>query len=159
MITGIVAIARNNAIGRDGRLPWHYSTDLKFFKRTTTGGVVVMGYNTWRSIGRPLPNRRNIVLSRRRELGAESGAELARSKDEIVGIGRSADVFIIGGAEIYREFADVIDRWIVTRIPETVDDADTFFPPELLDGFVETGREPIGDDLIAETYQRVGFVV
>lgn len=154
MITGIVAISRDNAIGRGGRLPWHYSADLKFFKRTTTGGVVVMGFNTWKSIGRPLPNRRNIVLSRRRELEPESGAELARSKSEIVGISGSADVFIIGGAEIYREFADAIDRWLVTRIPESVADADTFFPPDLLRGFVETGREPIGDGLIVETYQR-----
>ncbi len=155
MITGIVAIAKNDAIGRDGRLPWHYSADLKFFKRTTTGGVVVMGYNTWRSIGRPLPNRRNVVLSRRRELGPDSGAELARSKEEIIRIARTTDVFIIGGAEIYREFADVIDRWIVTRIPETVDDADTFFPMQMLSGFVLTGHESIGDDLVAETYQRV----
>ena len=64
MIIGIVAVARDMAIGRDGKLPWHYPSDLKFFKRTTVRNTVVMGSNTWRSIGKPLPDRLNIVLSR-----------------------------------------------------------------------------------------------
>src|SRR5947208_15457115 len=63
MITGIVAISENNAIGRDGKLPWHYSADLQYFKQTTTGGIIVMGSGTWRSIGRALPGRTSIVLS------------------------------------------------------------------------------------------------
>jgi len=64
VIIGIVAIAKNYAIGKDGKLPWHYSSDLKFFKETTAGNAVVMGSNTWRSIGKPLPNRLNVILSR-----------------------------------------------------------------------------------------------
>lgn len=64
MIIGIVAIAENYAIGKDGKLPWHYSSDLKYFKETTTGNLIVMGARTWNSIGKPLPNRLNVVLSR-----------------------------------------------------------------------------------------------
>ena len=76
MITAIVAIARNFAIGRDGKLPWHYSADLKFFKRTTSGHTVVMGFNTWKSIGKPLPNRLNIVLSRTRTIDPQPDLKL-----------------------------------------------------------------------------------
>ncbi|HSK71207.1 MAG TPA: dihydrofolate reductase, partial [Pyrinomonadaceae bacterium] len=67
-IIGIVAIAQNYAIGRGGKLPWHYSADLKFFKETTLNNAVVMGFNTWKSIGKPLPKRLNIVLSRSAEI-------------------------------------------------------------------------------------------
>lgn len=155
MIIAIVAIADNLAIGRDGALPWHYSSDLKFFKRTTSGHTIVMGYNTWLSIGRPLPNRRNIVLSRSRELSADSGGEIVRRKSEIVDLAMAEDVYIIGGAGVYADFIDVIDRWIVTRIPENVDDADTFMPADFLAGFTEIGSEEIGEGLVARTYERL----
>jgi len=78
-IIGIIAIAQNYAIGRGGTLPWHYSADLKFFKQTTTGSAIVMGFNTWRSIGKPLPNRLNIVLSRSENIEPQPNVILMRS--------------------------------------------------------------------------------
>ena len=83
-IIAIVAIAKNYAIGKDGKLPWHYPADLKFFKETTTGHAVVMGSHTWESIGRPLPNRLNIVLSRSAEIEETPNVRLLRSKDEVL---------------------------------------------------------------------------
>lgn len=137
MLIGIIAISKNFAIGRDGKLPWHYSEDLKFFKRTTLGNVVVMGSTTWRSIGKPLPERENIVLSRSTELELPDGVLRMSSVDEVIEFDEhdGRDVFVIGGASVYKAFADVIDRWIVTEIPETIDDADTFMPRDFLDEF------------------------
>lgn len=157
MIIGIIAISRNYAIGRDGNLPWHYSADLKFFKRTTTGQTVVMGFNTWRSIGRPLPNRLNIVLSSARSIEAQPALRLMRSKEEVIRFAESADgdVYVIGGAQIYGEFADVIERWIVTEIPESIPDADAFIGEDFLNGFECEFTEEIGDGLIASTYRRL----
>lgn len=156
MIIGIIAISRNYAIGRDGNLPWHYSADLKFFKRTTIGQTVVMGFNTWRSIGRPLPNRLNIVLSRARSIDPQPNLRMMRSKEDVIRFAESADgdVYVIGGAQIYREFADVIERWIVTEIPETIPDADAFIEEDFLNGFECEFTEEIGDGLIASTYRR-----
>ena len=137
MLIGIIAISKNFAIGRDGKLPWHYSEDLKFFKRTTLGNVVVMGSTTWRSIGKPLPERENVVLSRSSELVLPEGILKMSSVDEVIEFDEhdGRDVFVIGGASVYKAFADVIDRWIVTEIPETIDDADTFMPRDFLDEF------------------------
>jgi dihydrofolate reductase len=78
-IIGIVAIAKNFAIGKDGKLPWHYSADLKFFKQTTVNNAVVMGFNTWKSIGKPLPKRLNIVLSRSQTIENQPEVLLLRS--------------------------------------------------------------------------------
>ncbi len=137
MITGIVAVAKNFAIGKDGKLPWHYPADLKFFKETTTGNAVVMGFHTWKAIGKPLPKRLNIVLSRRADLENLSGVLLLRSKAEVLALTNylKGDLFIIGGAKTYANFADVIERWIVTEIPVSVEDADAFMPQDFLDGF------------------------
>src|SRR5262245_30462839 len=98
MIIGIVAISDNYAIGRDGKLPWHYSADLRNFKETTTGGIVVMGSSTWRSIGRPLPDRTNIVLSHSEQPGLVDGVILCHSKKQILERTErlDGDVFIIG---------------------------------------------------------------
>lgn len=158
MITGIIAVARNLAIGRDGTLPWRYPEDLKFFRRTTTGHAVVMGFNTWQSIGRPLPGRLNIVLSRSRSIEPTPGAILVRSREELTAIEPylKNGLFVIGGAGVYGELADVIDRWIVTEIPETIVDADTFIPADFLAGFEETERVGLGDGLVARTLVRRG---
>ena len=103
MIIGIVAISKNYAIGKDGKLPWHYSADLKFFKETTTGNAVVMGANTWRSIGKPLPNRLNIVLSRSGKIETPPDVMKLSSKDEVIELSKylNRDVFIIGGAKTF----------------------------------------------------------
>src|ERR1044072_94988 len=135
---GIVAAAKDLAIGRGGKLPWHYSSDLKFFKETTSGNAVVMGRGTWESIGKPLPNRLNIVLSRTVDVGDQPHVlKHLLSKEEVLEFARDfgRDIYIIGGVHVFESFADVIDKWIVTEIPLTVEDADTFMPANFLDGF------------------------
>ncbi|HVF30084.1 MAG TPA: dihydrofolate reductase [Pyrinomonadaceae bacterium] len=156
MIIAIIAIARNLAIGKDGKLPWHYPADLKFFKQTTTGNAVVMGWNTWQSIGKPLPNRVNIVLSSRGELQDQPGVDLMRSKADVIRFARDfeGDTFIMGGSKTYDTFADEIEKWIVTDVPVNVDDADTFMPSDFLEGFEQTDRIDLGDELKVRIFQR-----
>ncbi|MGE3466156.1 MAG: dihydrofolate reductase [Pyrinomonadaceae bacterium] len=155
-IIGIVAIARNNAIGRDGELPWHYSADLKFFKETTRGNAVVMGSSTWRAIGKVLPDRLNVVLSRNGKLDTPPAVMKLSSGDEVVELAKylNRDVFIIGGAKTYAEFADSIDKWIVTEIPENIPDADTFMPENFLDDFECRSVHELGDDLVVKILHR-----
>jgi len=149
MIVGIVAVAENFAIGKDGRLPWHYSADLKFFKETTTGNAVVMGFHTWQSIGKSLPKRLNIVLSRSARLENLSGVLLLRSKAEVLALAEylKGDLFIIGGAQIYAEFAGIIEKWIVTEIPVEIKDADAFMPEDFLENFELKETKPLENDL------------
>ena len=156
MIIGIVAISINYAIGKNGKLPWHYPADLKHFKETTTGNAVVMGANTWRSIGKPLPNRLNIVLSRSGKIEAPPDVMKLSSKKEVVALSEllNKDIFIIGGAKTYTEFADVIENWIVTEGPLTVQDADTFMPTDFLDGFEIAETRDLGDDLHVQILHR-----
>ncbi len=149
MITGIIAIARNFAIGKDGNLPWHYPADLKFFKQTTLNNAVVMGFNTWQAIGKPLPKRLNIALSRSQKIENQPNVLLLRSKEEVLALSEylNCDLFIIGGAKTYQNFADVIDKWIVTEIPEIVEDADTFMPEDFLNNFKLLETKSLEDDL------------
>ena len=155
VIIGIVAIARNLAIGRGGKLPWHYPADLRFFKQTTTGNAVVMGSRTWQAIGKPLPDRLNVVLSRAHRIDAPHIMHLA-SVEEVVELSKylNRDVYIIGGAKTYAQFAGVIDKWIVTEIPETVDDADTFMPGDFLDDFEVDAVRQLEDDLVVRYLSR-----
>lgn len=155
MIIGIVAISKNFAIGKDGKLPWHYSADLKFFKETTTGNAVVMGSTTWRSIGKPLPDRLNVVLTRS---DVETPPEVMKlsSAEEVVELSKLLvkDVFIIGGAQVFESFADVIEKWVVTFVPETVEDADTFMAKDFLDGFEIEKTKDLGDGLKVQILRR-----
>lgn len=156
MIIGIVAIDRNFAIGHDGKLPWHYSADLKHFKETTKGNAVVMGANTWRSISKPLSDRLNVVFSRSDDLELPPEVMKLASWDEIVQLAEviNKDIYIIGGAKTYASLADVIDKWIVTEIPIEVKNADTFMPRDFLDEFeVEDTRE-LGDGLMVRFLRR-----
>jgi dihydrofolate reductase len=156
MIIGIVAIAENYAIGKEGKLPWHYSADLKHFKETTTGNVVVMGARTWNSIGKPLPNRLNIVLSRSIEFDGDANLLSLREKSKVLALSAyvKCDVFIIGGAKTYETFQGEINRWIVTRVPLTIEGADVFMPSDFLDGFALVGQKGIGDRLTVEVFER-----
>lgn len=156
MITGIVAIAKNYAIGKDKKLPWHYSADLKFFKQTTVGNAVVMGFNTWKSIEKPLPKRLNIVLSRSANIENQPDILLLRSRAEVLNLANylNCDLFIIGGAETYKNFADAIEKWIVTEIPLAVQDADTFMPKDFLDGFKASDAKMLTEDLRVKIYIR-----
>jgi dihydrofolate reductase len=160
-IIGMVAVAQNLAIGKEGKLPWHYPADLKHFKQTTMGNVVVMGSNTWRSIGRTLPGRLNIVLSRRAQI--DSGHDLLFLRNEMEAVDLSkylkCDLFVIGGSAVYRAFAPYIDEWVVTEIPETVENADVFMPADYLAGFSLTGSCEIDDDLLVKRFRRVADLV
>ncbi|MEP6900435.1 MAG: dihydrofolate reductase [Actinomycetota bacterium] len=153
-IIGIVAIARNFAIGKDGSLPWHYPADLKFFKETTVGNAVVMGFHTWASIGKPLPKRLNIVLSRIANLENRSDVLLLRSKPEVLALANylKGDLFIIGGAKTYENFADVIEKWIVTEVPLEIEDADVFIPENFLDKFELQKTMELENDLCVKIF-------
>jgi dihydrofolate reductase len=155
MIIGIVAIAQNFAIGQAGKLPWHYPADLKFFKQTTTGNAIVMGRKTFDSIGKPLPNRLNIVLSRANEI-ENSNVLVLRNKPGVLELAKyvKGDLFIIGGGSIFQEFADSIDKWLVTEIPETVEEADAFLPKDFLAEFEVVENIELEDNLFVKTYSR-----
>jgi dihydrofolate reductase len=157
MIIGIVAIAKNYAIGKDGKLPWHYSADLKFFKETTTGNAIVMGSNTWRSVGKALPNRLNIVLSRSFNIETRPNVVVLHSKDEVVAFTKflNCDLFVIGGAKTFNDFADVIEEWFVTEVPVDIEDADTFMPVNFLDGFELFEEKKLDDDLAVKILNRI----
>ncbi|HKP67766.1 MAG TPA: dihydrofolate reductase [Pyrinomonadaceae bacterium] len=156
MIIGIVAISKNFAIGKDGKLPWHYPADLKFFKNTTTGNAIVMGWNTWESIGKPLPNRTNIVLSRSRQIDDQPDVKLVRDVKDVISFADSfaGDVFIIGGAKTFEAFTDLIEKWYVTEVPVKIEDADVFMPRNFLDGFTARDETDLGDGLRVKVFQR-----
>ncbi|GGZ10259.1 dihydrofolate reductase [Pseudoduganella plicata] len=122
----IVAVDRNNGIGVNNQLPWHLPEDLAHFKRLTTGHPIVMGRRTFDSIGRPLPNRRSIVVTR--NVGwRHAGVEAVTSLADAVALVGDAPAFIIGGAQIFAEALAIADRLIVTHIDQAFD-CDTFFP-------------------------------
>jgi len=140
----IAAVGRNRAIGSRGTLPWHISEDLKRFKRLTTGYAVLMGRKTWESIGRPLPGRRNVVLSSSPLAGVETYASAA---DALRALATTERVFVIGGGNVYAQFLERADELYLTLVDRDVE-ADTFFPPyEHLLGtvFREVAREPHGE--------------
>jgi dihydrofolate reductase len=123
----IVARAANGIIGKDNGMPWHLPADLAHFKRTTLGRPVIMGRRTWESIGRPLPGRRNIVVTRNAGFTAP-GAEVVGSLEAAwLAVADSAEVFVIGGGQLYAEALPGADRIYVTEIGETIE-GDTHFP-------------------------------
>jgi dihydrofolate reductase len=126
-ITIIAAMARNRAIGRDGGLPWRLPGELQHFKQITMGHAIVMGRRTWQSIGRPLPGRQNIVVTRSPSFRAE-GCAVAASLEQAVALARGAEVMIIGGGQLYAEALEHTDRMILT-IVDCEPAADTWFPP------------------------------
>jgi dihydrofolate reductase len=126
-LTAIVAMTPQRVIGRAGTLPWHLPEDLAFFKKTTSGHPIVMGRKTYDSIGRPLPKRRNIVLTRDRRWSAP-GVEVIHEPEELERLPDLAGpVFIIGGAEVYRIFLPLLDDLIVSHVFEA-HEGDTRFP-------------------------------
>jgi dihydrofolate reductase len=156
MIIGIVAVDRNGAIGKGGKLPWHYSADMKFFKETTTGNAVVMGHKTWQTLKNPLPNRLNIVLSRQSEIEPQESVLVLRNVESVLAMARDlkCDLFVIGGEQVYRSFLPYIEKWIVTEVPLTIDDADTFVPGDYLEGFSLTESKRIAGDLAVSVHDR-----
>lgn len=126
----IVAISDNNAIGKDNTLLWHISADMKFFRKQTLGSPVIMGRKTFESIGRALPGRVNIVISRGFDTGED--VEVVGSLEEAFRLAESTNLekcFVMGGGQIYAQALDIADRLIVTHVHTVIEEADTFFPP------------------------------
>tara|TARA_B110000091_G_scaffold92282_1_gene100780 strand:- start:945 stop:1439 length:495 start_codon:yes stop_codon:yes gene_type:complete len=147
MITIIAAIAKNNALGKDNDLIWHLPGDLKRFKKTTTGHSILMGRNTFESIGRPLPNRTSIIITRNKNY-FQDGCLIANSLEAAIELVKEeAQVFIIGGAQVYtyameNNIADVLDITLVHHEFE----ADVFFPEIDLKIWEEVSREDFKAD-------------
>lgn len=126
-LTAIVAMTSERVIGKDGGLPWHLPEDLKLFRRHTTGNPIVMGRKTWDSIGRPLPNRQSIVLTRDKNWSAE-GAEVIHHPEEINDLDLiTPHVFVIGGAQVYDLFMPHLDEILISHVYEN-HPGDTIFP-------------------------------
>ena len=123
----VVAASSNNVIGRDGGLPWRLPDDLRQFKRLTTGKPVIMGRRTFESIGKPLPDRRNIVMTRDPDFAAD-GCETVSSAGDAIDLVEDVDeVMIIGGGMVYHDFMPLADRIYLTRVQADVE-GDTHFP-------------------------------
>ena len=138
----IAAVAENNCIGKSNTLPWYLPEDLKHFKKLTTGKVVLMGRKTWDSIPekfRPLPNRVNVVISRQK-LTLPPGVELYHSVDEALAAHKNDEIFVIGGAEIYRQTIDDADILHITEVKKNVE-GDAFFPEINKSEWKEVERE------------------
>ncbi len=158
----IAAVARNGAIGKDNALLWRLSEDLQFFKRTTLGCPVIMGRKTYESIGRPLPGRRNIVITRNANW-VTAGVESAASLEIALALVQDADkVFVIGGAQVYEQALPLVDEIVLTEIARDFE-ADTFFPNWDKAAFKEITREthrapaPLDCDYAFVTYQRLAM--
>ena len=157
LLTLIAAVARNGIIGRDNTLPWRLPEDLKHFKALTTGHPIVMGRKTWESLGRPLPGRHNIVITRDATYHAE-GATVVNSLEDALHLANDAEeLFVIGGAEIYRLALPLADRLQLTELDADFA-GDTHFPDVYRSSWRETMRErhssAAGLDYAFVTYER-----
>lgn len=135
MITLIAAVADDGTIGKGGNLPWRLPADLARFKERTLGHTLIMGRKTWASIGRPLPKRRTVVLTRS-EFPLPAGVERARDLDEALRLaGDDEEVFIAGGEAVYRAALPIAKRLDLTRVHTVVEGGDARFPPFDEDAF------------------------
>ena len=144
-ISMIVARSRNHVIGRNNQMPWKISADLQFFKKVTMGFPVIMGRKTWESIGRPLPGRRNIVVSRNANLQL-TGAEVVNSLDAaITTLNEFPRVFVIGGEQLFTQAFPKVDRLYITEIDIDVEGGDTFFEVPNPSEWKEVERTPASE--------------
>jgi dihydrofolate reductase len=131
MVSLIAAISQNNCIGKNGTLPWHIPEDMAHFRNITRGKPVIMGRNTWESLPerfRPLPGRKNIVITRQTAYTVPNGVLVYHSlEDAIASQANVPEIMIIGGAQLYAEALPIVDRLYITQVPMFVD-GDTFFP-------------------------------
>lgn len=136
----IVAVADNGAIGKDGKVPWRIPEDMRHFKSTTMGHAIIMGRKTWDEVGKPLPGRRNLVVSRQKDLVLQ-GAEVFSSLDDAIRAARTTDPepYVIGGSAIYEGAFPLATKVHLTEVHRDVE-ADTFFPTWDRSGWRETSR-------------------
>ncbi|MFT7900821.1 dihydrofolate reductase [Tenacibaculum ascidiaceicola] len=146
MITLIAAIAKNNALGKDNDLIWHLPADLKRFKKVTTGHPILMGRNTFESIGKPLPNRTSIIITRKNNYFVD-GCLIANSIEQAIELTEGKDAFIIGGAQIYKDALEqnLVDRLDITLLHHEFE-ADAFFPEIDMEIWKEVAREDFKAD-------------
>ena len=145
----IVAMSNNHVIGVNNRLPWHLTADLKRFKSLTLGKPILMGRKTHESIGRPLPGRRNIILTAEMRYQA-TGCEVVHSPEEALrAAGESDELMVIGGSSLYERFLPEADRLYLTLIDGDFA-GDTFFPAIEMSDWVETHRQDVNDDPTVE---------
>lgn len=159
MISIIVAASANNVIGARGDLPWRLSDDLKRFKAITMGKPIVMGRKTWDSIGRPLPGRQNIVVTRQADFAAD-GCDIVASKKEAIAVtGGAEEVMVIGGSQVYELFLPDAERLYLTRVHAEVE-GDAFFPEIdesewlLVNDELHTANDRNAFDYSFRTYER-----
>ena len=154
MLSLIVAVAENGVIGRDNALPWHIPEDLRWFKQVTSGKTVVMGRKTFQSIGRPLPNRLNIVITRDPAFRAE-GVTVAHSLDEALAKGGDGEILVIGGSSLFAEALSRADRFYLTEISRAYE-GDVRFPDWDRAAWQETARRQAESDsaIAFVTYER-----
>ncbi|MDY0011327.1 MAG: dihydrofolate reductase [Rhodocyclaceae bacterium] len=154
-LTLIAAVARNGAIGKDNAMLWHLPEDMQFFRETTRGATVIMGRKTWESLPerfRPLPGRRNIVITRQENYPAP-GAELAHGLTEALGRRGDARAFVIGGADLYAQALPLADELVITEV-DLAPEADAFFPAIPSEKWREISRQ----DGLSENGIRFAFV-
>jgi dihydrofolate reductase len=145
IISIVVAISENHVIGKDNKLLWYLPNDLKHFKEITTGHTVIMGRKTYESVGKPLPNRRNIIITRQ-NITIE-GCEVVSSIEAALALcSHEAEVFIVGGAEIYRQSLHLTDRIYLTIVHKEFD-GDSYFPEIEANEWKETAREDYEPDI------------
>ena len=146
IITLIAAMGRNREIGLDGRMPWHLPAELQHFKQTTMGKAILMGRKTWQAIGRPLPGRQNIVVTRNPDLEAP-GADVCTSLSAAIDVSRSGEIMVIGGGQLYTLALPLAQRMILTLV-DIQPDADTWFPEWEDSQWRQTGERhyPAGDN-------------
>ena len=148
----LVATSPENVIGKDNTIPWHYSEDLKRFKRLTIGKTVIMGRKTWESLPvKPLPDRRNIVITRQKIDGVECFKSIDRALGECKG-----DIWFIGGAGIYEEAMGKADLIDMTLVPDNISGDDCIYFPDIDDNWEEGRTEPLKDStkLLHKIYTR-----
>lgn len=148
-ISMIVARSRNHVIGKDNQMPWKISADLQFFKKVTMGHPVIMGRKTWESIGRPLPGRRNIVVSRNAELKL-TGAEVVNSLDAALAtLNEFPRVFVIGGEQLFTQAFPKANCLFITEINIDVEGGDTFFEVPNASEWKEVERTPASESEVS----------
>ena len=139
----IAAVSKDRVIGKQGGIPWKIKEDLSFFKEKTLNSPIIMGRATYNSIGRPLPNRLNIVMTRSAK-NTEGVTEVTSVKKAIETASKSKDsskVYVIGGVNIYKEFLPIANKMIITEVELNIEDGDTFFPEWDIDEWKEQSRD------------------
>lgn len=163
IISAIVGIGKNNVIGKNNDMPWHLSADLKYFKRTTSGHHIIMGRKNYEAIGRPLPNRTNLIVTRNTDYTAD-GCLVVNSLPEALAIAKNnedTEAFIIGGGQIYGLSLPMLDKLYITEIDVEVPDGDVFFPEidfkewKLISSEAHNKNEKNNYDYTFKVYERI----